>query len=1184
MAISTNGTVIARLAGGLYNTVMSNATYLEVAAQDPSTLANTLYARDFAKSTDLAVATTLVTNLGLSSVAGLDNWVAAQLTAAGSAKGAKIVSLLNDFAGLAADATYGAAATAFNTKVDAALASSQKTGSVEAKFADAGTVAVANATFTLTTGVDTGATFTGGAGNDTFTANNAALGTLDSINGGAGTDTLTITDSVSIPALNITAAGIETVNVTSSLGGVGDVGSEQKLTARQVNTYSFASADGTSVGLGPIVVTIGGVSKTVTPAASSGAGAATTSELATAIEEILDNAYGAADWTSTTVTDKITVTAKTPGVAVPTISFTAGTGNETLDVTASTGRTFNTVVQANQVAADAVAASTFTLPADVTTATITAAATAKVASVTTAVTKVTGTDVTLSGGASQDITATGTVYASGTKGAVVVNNSAVETTTTAGLYVASSSTTGLNGGWGTAAAPVAGVLVTGGSTVNVTNKGGTISSSAVSSGTTYNKTVQVGSAANKASTGSLTGTETIRNLALDPTGDVVISTKTNYTDTSGLKNVVFGTGAAKVYTNGGSSVSVTGAGTTTIVDVGTTTLVPSTGVAAVAGTSKLANVTLSGLGGNATITSDAISTVTVTDTLAGRTVTINNSGTTGANAGAINLVVSNAGTGTGSDSITLDNATTTAVNISSAAASAYEKIGSTTSNSGSKSFVTLTTPKATKVTLTNSLPVDIGSFAGSTAGVAKVGTVDGSGATGGITATIGAATAAGMNFTGGSGKDTVTLTGDLSVTASTLATTVNLGAGDDNLLNSSATTTFTGASFNGGDGNDTVAISLVTVGNASKFTSFETVGLDATSGSRDVSIVAGATGLSLLATAASGSTATYTGVTTAQGLTVGTNMDTATGTLLLDFGSTVTSGTADAYTITFAGTGTTLATATATPIKASKVTIDGIENVSLVSGGSGYTNNTIELKDTSAKTLTITGSQTTGITFGSGYFGGDASTSTSTAGLSSIDASALTGKLTINTTNARTANAGLTVKGGTNDDAITIANQVSNLSGRVTVDAGAGDDTITTATKSSTLTGGTGKDKFVVSATVATSAYASAPEITTITDFAAGDTITMGGALYVSTKTTGAANVTDATSLLDAFAKALTPTTGSAVANNTAVWFVYGGDTYVVANDTVSGYSADDIVVKLAGVASTDLAYAGSTTGIIGAA
>jgi hypothetical protein len=45
----------------------------------------------------LAVATTLVTNLGLSTVAGLANWVAAQLTAAGAAnKGAKVVSKIND--------------------------------------------------------------------------------------------------------------------------------------------------------------------------------------------------------------------------------------------------------------------------------------------------------------------------------------------------------------------------------------------------------------------------------------------------------------------------------------------------------------------------------------------------------------------------------------------------------------------------------------------------------------------------------------------------------------------------------------------------------------------------------------------------------------------------------------------------------------------------------------------------------------------------------------------------------------------------------------------------------------------------------------------------------------------------------------------------------------------------------
>ena len=284
MAISTNGTVLARLAGGLYNTTLSNATYNEVVAAvktaaDINALANDLYARDFASQTDAQVATTLVANLGLSSVAGLNNWVAAQLTAAGSAKGAKVVSLLNDFANLASDATYGAAATAFNNKAAAALALSQKAGSVGGDFAAAATLAAAEAAaaaaaqaaadaaaaaakaaadataaaaakaaadaaaaaeaaakaaadkvaadaaaienapqvFTLTTGVNR---FTGKSGDDTFDADDsgtAAVATFaDVLNGGAGIDTLTI--SASKGALPQTAA-IETIAVYATPDG-----------------------------------------------------------------------------------------------------------------------------------------------------------------------------------------------------------------------------------------------------------------------------------------------------------------------------------------------------------------------------------------------------------------------------------------------------------------------------------------------------------------------------------------------------------------------------------------------------------------------------------------------------------------------------------------------------------------------------------------------------------------------------------------------------------------------------------------------------------------------------------------------------------------------------------------------------------------------------------------------------
>lgn len=225
MAISTNGTVLARVAGALYNTQMSNATYEEVKTLDPSSLANALYARDFSSATDATVATTLVTNLGLTSVVGLTNWVAAQLTAAGSAKGAKIVELLNGFAQMTADATYGAAATAFNTKVDASLALSQTVGNKGGTFAAAGVaVPATNATFTLTTGLDNVA---GGAGDDSingFVSATSGVSTLtggDQINGGAGNDALNITIDSNMTANTMTPAlsGVESIVVRNLSAG-----------------------------------------------------------------------------------------------------------------------------------------------------------------------------------------------------------------------------------------------------------------------------------------------------------------------------------------------------------------------------------------------------------------------------------------------------------------------------------------------------------------------------------------------------------------------------------------------------------------------------------------------------------------------------------------------------------------------------------------------------------------------------------------------------------------------------------------------------------------------------------------------------------------------------------------------------------------------------------------------------
>lgn len=265
MAISTNGVILTRLAGALYNQQLSNATYNEVltAFNSPTalnTLANYLISTDFASKTDLQIATTLVTNLGLTAVTGLDSWVAAQLTAAGTGnKGAKIISMLNDFSNMSAtDATYGAAITAFNTKIDAAQALSQTTGNSGGTFTAAGT---AGTTFTLSTTVDNRV---GGATNDTFNAPEATLTGGDTVDGGSGNDTLNIVDDTSFAlAVGASIKGIENVQVTAGT----TVSLDTTATAfnsgvtGSVTTYSLGGASVTA-GTANINVTENGVTAT----------------------------------------------------------------------------------------------------------------------------------------------------------------------------------------------------------------------------------------------------------------------------------------------------------------------------------------------------------------------------------------------------------------------------------------------------------------------------------------------------------------------------------------------------------------------------------------------------------------------------------------------------------------------------------------------------------------------------------------------------------------------------------------------------------------------------------------------------------------------------------------------------------------------------------------------------------
>ena len=147
--------------------------------------------------------------------------------------------------------------------------------------------------------------FTGGTGNDTFNATNADLGVLDSIAGGDGTDTLNLVDSVSIPARNITATGIETVVVNSTAGSVGALAADAKVATKQQVTYSFTGSSttyGTSLGVGPVKVTVGGASIIV--GTETSATAQTIDKVVAALNQLAGDAFVAVN-TDTTGLDPV---------------------------------------------------------------------------------------------------------------------------------------------------------------------------------------------------------------------------------------------------------------------------------------------------------------------------------------------------------------------------------------------------------------------------------------------------------------------------------------------------------------------------------------------------------------------------------------------------------------------------------------------------------------------------------------------------------------------------------------------------------------------------------------------------------------------------------------------------------------------------------------------------------------
>ena len=349
MAISTNGAIITRLAGALYGEYLSNASYTELKDTAPATAAANFLTNDFAGKTDLQVANTILTNLGLTSITGLNNWLSAQLTAAGStaaAKGAKLVSILNDYSQMASDATYGSYATSFNAKVAAGLVQSQTAGSKGGAFATADVVPVVGQTFTLTTGSDS---VTGGAGSDTFSAavSTTGLQTLtggDKLYGGDGTDTLSVILNAGYTVTPAVLSSVENLEVTSVTNASG-------IDLANATGLSSLTVAGSSVG-----TTLSNVpSLAVATNLTGNTGSATVSFLSAAVA-------GTADAYTVNIANQ-TGAISFSGIESLTINAAAGSTNSGLNASATkvavTGGDANTTVDLGTTTSASVTAAAF---------------------------------------------------------------------------------------------------------------------------------------------------------------------------------------------------------------------------------------------------------------------------------------------------------------------------------------------------------------------------------------------------------------------------------------------------------------------------------------------------------------------------------------------------------------------------------------------------------------------------------------------------------------------------------------------------------------------------------------------------------------------------------------------------------------------------------------------------------
>ncbi|MBV7537201.1 hypothetical protein KW842_15645, partial [Duganella sp. sic0402] len=267
----------------------------------------------------------------------------------------------------------------------------------------------------------------------------------------------------------------------------------------------------------------------------------------------------------------------------------------------------------------------------------------------------------------------------------------------------------------------------------------------------------------------------------------------------------------------------------------------------------------------------------------------------------------------------------------------------------------------------------------------------------------------------------------------------------------------------------------------------------------------------------------------------------------------VVTGSLDFGTVTVAGVETIKFTATDT-------------DTSTTTGG-GVQTSTVTLNADKAAIVTIDGSSNVNLGLG-----------TDTVKLTTIDASALTGNLTVT---ANGANA-MTITGGAGKDVIHAS--VGTTAKADIINGGAGNDTIYVGSNGAKLTGGDGNDTFIVNG----DGNKEANTYSEITDFKAGDILQLRAFNTAATavvdvagfgKLTATLNEATATfsNFVDAAIKqAAQVATDAGTDINAAVWFSFKGDTYVVVDNgthTAAFDNGTDSIVKLTGINGDSLSW-----------